>query len=160
MSLAAPGTDIGAITPASLESVVAFQNALLEFPQVEMPVRNVLHGGMYARTIKVPAGVIGVGVYIQVPTILIVSGDVTIYANEQAMRVTGYQVLAASAHRKQVFHAHQDTEVTMLLASNATSVEQAENEFTNEPQMLVSRGHEHINSSIITQGERPCLESQ
>jgi len=90
------------------------------------------------------------GAFIQVPTTLVVSGNVTVYANDQAYEIDGYQVLVASAGRKQVFVAHTDTNMTMTFATDAKTVEDAENEFTSEPDLLASRRHENLNTTIIT----------
>ena len=143
-------TKIALMSESALAKVTAVQDALLRMEQTKMAVQHVLHGGMYSRTIRIPAGVALAGAFIQVPTILIINGDASAYANDQMVRFTGYQVLVASAGRKQIFIAHTDTDLTMLFATDAQTVEQAENEFTSEPHMLASRGHEDINTTIIT----------
>jgi len=138
------------MSESAIEKVRLVQNAMLELPQVDLPVHHILHGGLYLRSLVIPAGVAIAGAFIQVPTTLVVSGNVTVYANDQAYEIDGYQVLVASAGRKQVFVAHADTNMTMTFATDAKTVEDAENEFTSEPELLASRRHENLNTTIIT----------
>lgn len=134
----------------AIEKVRAVQSAMLRLDQVAMPVHHVLHGGVYSRSLRIPAGVMIAGALIKVPTTLIISGRVTVWANDQTMEVDGYTVLAGSAGRKQVFLAHDDTDMTMCFATQATNVDDAEREFTDEWELLASRSHPHLNTELIT----------
>jgi len=150
MTALATNNRIAVMSESAIEKVRLVQNAMLELPQVDLPVHHILHGGLYLRSLVIPAGVAIAGAFIQVPTTLVVSGNVTVYANDQAYEIDGYQVLVASAGRKQVFVAHTDTNMTMTFATDAKTVEDAENEFTSEPELLASRRHENLNTTIIT----------
>ena len=150
MTALATNNKISVMSESAIEKVRLVQNAMLKFPQIDLPVHHILHGGMYSRSLVIPAGVAIAGAFIQVPTTLVVSGNVTVYANDQAYKIDGYQVLVASAGRKQVFVAHADTNMTMTFATDAKTVEDAENEFTSEPDLLASRRHEDLNTIIIT----------
>jgi len=137
MSVVRP--QIKAMSKDSLERVAAIEEHLMGLPQLELTTEHVIHGGMYARTIIIPAGAVITGVFIEVPTMLIVQGDTSVMVNDADVRLTGYNVIPASKGRKQVFVAHSDTVITMIFATQAKSVEDAENEFTNEADRLVSR---------------------
>lgn len=150
MTALATNNRIAVMSESAIEKVRLVQNAMLELPQVDLPVHHILHGGLYSRSLVIPAGVAIAGAFIQVPTNLVVSGNVTVYANDQAYEINGYQVLVASAGRKQVFVAHTDTNMTMTFATDAKTVEDAENEFTSESYLLASRRHENLNTTIIT----------
>jgi len=150
MTALATNNRIAVMSESAIEKVRLVQDAMLELPQVDLPVHHILHGGLYSRSLVIPAGVAIAGAFIQVPTTLVVSGNVTVYANDQAYEIDGYQVLVASAGRKQVFVAHADTNMTMTFATDAKTVEDAENEFTSEPELLASRRHENLNTTIIT----------
>lgn len=141
---------MSAMSAPALAKVRAVQDALMLVPQVQMAVHHTLHGGVYSRTLRIPAGVMIVGAQIKVPTTLIVSGRVTVWANDQTMEVDGYRVLLGSAGRKQVFVAHDDTDMTMLFPTRAATVDEAEREFTDEWAMLASRTHPDINTEIVT----------
>lgn len=150
MTALATNNRIAVMSNSAIEKVQLVQDAMLKLPQVDLPVHHILHGGMYSRSLVIPAGVAIAGAFIQVPTTLVVSGNVTVYANDQAYEIDGYQVLVASAGRKQVFVAHTDTNMTMTFATDAKTVEDAENEFTSESYLLASRRHENLNTTIIT----------
>jgi hypothetical protein len=130
------------IRPMTLEAigkVRALEHAVRALPQVEVPIEHVLHAGMYARTARIPAGVIVTGAYIRLATVLIVSGDVTVDTGDGPARLTGYHVVEAAAGRKQAFITHTDTALTMLFPTQARTVEEAESEFTNEADRLTTR---------------------
>lgn len=140
--------------PAMSESAIAKVNALADFSrqheQVKIDTHHIIHGGMYGRTITIPAGVMLTGVLIKVPTILVVSGDCTVFADNKSFRLSGFHALPASANRKQAFIAHSDTTMTMILASDAMTVEQAEDQFTDEGDQLFSRNEDAKNFINIT----------
>jgi len=153
MTALATNNKIAVMSESAIEKVRLVQDAILKLPKsclVDFPVNHIIHGGSYCRSLMIPAGVMLVGAHIKIATTLIVSGCVTVYANDQAYEIDGYQVLVASAGRKQVFVAHTDTNMTMTFATDAKTVEDAENEFTSEPDLLASRRHEDLNTTIIT----------
>lgn len=140
---------IAPATDQAIEGVRAVEEASMQLPQIEIVTHHVLHGGMYARTIRIPIGAIITGVLIKIPTMLILSGDVTIFSDEK-IRLTGYGVIPGSAHRKQIFIAHADTDLTMIFPSDAKTVEEAEAQFTDEVDLLVSRTSGDRDVIIIT----------
>ena len=133
-----------------VEKVGAIQNEVLKLEQVKMATDHILHGGMYARTIMIPAGVILTGALIKVATVLIVSGDALVYREGKAHEIVGYNVIAASKHRKMAFVARSDTYLTMIFPSKADSIAQAEEEFTDEAHILFSRANDALNNITIT----------
>lgn len=130
----------------SLEKVRALESLAIQQPQVEIDTQHAFHAGAYARTIKVPAGVMITGALIKIPTVLIVSGKTTIYVGEKTIEVDGYEVFTAAAGRKQAFLAHTDTYITMVFASDATTIEEAESQFTDETELLGSRRESSTNT--------------
>lgn len=141
---------IPAMTGDEIARVRALEVLLKRLPQQDVPTDHVIHGGMYARTVMIPAGVVITGALIDVPTILIVDGDATVNTGDGAARLTGYRVLAASAGRRQAFVAHADTHLTMIFATRADDVAQAEGEFTSEADLLLSRQPGATNHITIT----------
>lgn len=115
------------------------QDYMLQLPQVEIETTHHLHAGLYARTIRIPAGVVITGALICIPTLLILSGHATVFIGGESVELVGYHVLPGQAGRKQVFRAHADTDLTMLFATQASTVEEAEAEFTHETDSLASR---------------------
>lgn len=150
--LAVADTRIAPMTPDDIQLVRDLETLTEQMPQVDIETHHVLHAGMYARTIRIPAGVVLTGALIEVDTVLIIHGDTDVYIGDRSVRLTGYHVLQASQGRKQAFYAHADTHVTMVFPTQASTVEQAENEFTNEADRLLSRRQPE------KQGELPCPE--
>ena len=125
------------------ESAVAkvreFESLMRQSPQQEIGTEHVIHGGMYARTVLVPAGVVITGTEIKLATMLILQGDALANTEDGAIELHGYNVIPASAGRKQAFVALTDTWLTMIFPTSAQTVEQAEDEFTDEAHMLLTR---------------------
>jgi len=122
-----------------VDSVREFENFVLGLPQEHIPTDHVFHAGMYARTIKIPAGVVLTGAEIKIPTILIISGDTLIYGEKGPVRYSGYHVCLGQRGRKQAFCALSDTYLTMLFPTDATTTDEAERQFTDEYEKLFSR---------------------
>ena len=111
-------------------------------PQVSMPVRHFIHGGMYARTITIPPSVRITGALIKVETILIVSGNCTVCIGDDVAEIDGYHVFACAAPRKQAFVARTPTDLTMLFPTSEIDVKKAEEQFTDEWRLLTTRTNE------------------
>lgn len=128
--------------PASEQTIKRLQDAeskLLTAEQIDLATHHVLHGGMYARTIRIPAGVILTGALIKRATVLIFNGHADALVGDEWAEVNGYGVICGSAGRKQVFITRSYVEMTMLFPTQATTVEEAEREFTDDADRLMSR---------------------
>jgi hypothetical protein len=148
---------IDTMSPAAIDQVRRLEDAALQLPQVAIETGHVLHAGLYARTIRIPAGVLLTGALIRIATLLVVEGDVVVFVDGEPLELTGYHVLPAAAGRKQALLARADTHLTMIFATRATSVAEAEAEFTDEADRLASRRQGRRNVVIIT-GEHACQE--
>ena len=142
-------TAIQTMSRDALANIGEIEAAIMGEPQVEVQIDHTLHAGLYSRTAKLEAGTIIAGALIKTPTLIIVSGDCLVHTGDAMIRLTGYHVIEASAGRKQVFVAVEETFITMLFATDATTVEQAEEQFTDDYARLQSRH----------QKEMTCLES-
>lgn len=133
-------TTIGAMSPSTIDKVSQLEAlSLAALPQVSIPTGHVFHAGVYARTVKIPAGVMITGALIKIPTLLIVSGDCVVHVEGGPVELHGYHVLQAAAGRKQAFVALTDTHLTMVFPTAAKTVEEAEREFTDEYERLQTR---------------------
>lgn len=139
---------IPAMSAKAIRAVRMLEERVLALPQVKIETRHVLHAGMYARTVCVPAGVLITGAHITIPTVLIVSGHASLFIGDDDVELKGYAVVPASAGRKQAIYAHADTLLTMLFPTDACSVDEAEQQFTDEPERLRSRDEaNHVTST-------------
>jgi hypothetical protein len=140
--------------PAMREEAIATirkgEDYMLTQPQVAITTHHVLHGGMYLRTICLPKGVALTSALFKIPTAVILSGDVRVFVGDEKIDFVGYHVLPASAGRKTGYLAFEDTMVTMVFPTKATTVEQAEAEFTDEAERLFSRRGENV---VVITGE-------
>lgn len=134
-----------------VDKVRGLESHLAQMPQVSIATQHHFHAGLYARTIRIPAGVMLTGALIRIPTLLIVSGHVTVFIGGEARELVGYHVLPGQAGRKQAFLAHADTDLTMTFATQAKTVQKAEEEFTTETDLLLSR--QQATNSIYISGE-------
>jgi hypothetical protein len=132
-----PSPALVAPDPQILQRLRDLDAAMLALPQTEVTIDHLIHGGMYARTAHVPADTVVSGVALSRATVLVLNGDVTVFTGAEAVRLTGFHVLPGSAGRKQLFRTHAETHMTMVLPSSAQSVDEAEHEFTGEPELLM-----------------------
>lgn len=130
---------IPSMSKAAIDKVREMETLAFKMPQVQLDTTHVLHGGMYARTVRLPAGVMITGALIKVASTLIIQGDVLVYTGDETRLLEGYNVLPAEAMRKQAFVAKTEAHLTMIFPTNAQTIEDAENEFTDEAGLLMSR---------------------
>lgn len=131
---------IAPMSEAAIDLVRKFEEFSITCPQAYLETTHVLHGGMYARTLMQSANTIMTSALVKVETILTVNGDVSIYVGDDApIHVNGHHVLAASAGRKVAIFAHSDTWMTMTFPTDATTVEEVEEQLTDEAHLLYSR---------------------
>lgn len=123
-----------------LDRVRRLEQAARKHPQLKIPMQHYLHGGMYVRTCRIPAGVMITGALIIIETNLVVDGHAIIHTGERWVESTGYKVIPASAHRKQIFIALSDIYLTMFFPTEAKTVRDAEEQFTSEADLLQNRG--------------------
>jgi len=116
---------------------------------IDVPTEHVIHGGMYTRTILMPAGMVLTGALLKVATVVIVTGTAAVLAGDVWLRLEGYNVIPASAGRKQVFVSYTPVIITMAFPTRAKTVEEAEAEFTDEADGLLSR-RQDANRVVIT----------
>ncbi len=131
---------VRAALASNIESVAGVRRleaaSLAELPQVNLAVKHFIHAGVYVRTVEIPANGMITGVEIKIPTVVIVSGSVYVSGGQF---FGGYHVLPAAPGRKQAFFSPGGAHLTMFFATKATTVEEAEAEFTDEPHLLQTR---------------------
>lgn len=135
---------------SAIEKVRNLEVAVLKAPQIKIDTDHVIHAGVYARTIEMKAGTVLTGALIKIATTLIVNGHVVVYIGGEPRELRGYHVIAAAAGRKQAFVAISDTNLTMIFATSAKSVVEAEDKFTDEGAQLFSRRADYKNTITIT----------
>lgn len=128
-------------TPAYIEKLIrqASEKIKPHESSFRCEMEHNLHAGMYARTARVAPGMAFTSVMIKIPTLVIVHGECCVFVDGEWNILSGYNVLEASAHRIQAYATFGDTQITMIFPSNAKTVKEAEQEFTDEAADLLSR---------------------
>jgi hypothetical protein len=126
-----------------LANLTGIQEKLLALPQIDVQTDHVIHGGMYVRTIRLAPDVVLMGALIKISTVLIVSGRTKVFTGDGWIELAGYHVIPARAGRKQIFVTQEETVITMIFRTEAQTVEQAEEEFTDEAELLMSKNSEN-----------------
>ena len=68
------------------------------------------------------------------------AGDFAMTCGGRTVRLKGTHIFRASAGRRQIFVAYEDTTISMSFATRAKTLLEAEAEFTDETDLLMSRG--------------------
>ena len=148
---------VPAISAETLVKVDRLEQLMLQEQQVSIDTEHLIHGGMYARTIRVPAGFLFTSALVKRASILIVNGPFQVLISEGVTAdLEGYNVIPASAGRKQVYLARGPLELTaiFLLKAETTAIDprqavaEAEAEVTDDAVRLASR--RQGNNDIIT----------
>lgn len=140
MSLALIDKTLPPTTPEIMEKIALVEARIRPHEHtLRVEMEHALHAGMYARTCRLAANQVITSVLIKIPTLLIVNGDCVVLAGEGWKEMKGYNVLSALARRKQIYVTLGETEITMIFPTNAQTVEEAEDEFSDESANLLSR---------------------
>ena len=123
----------------SREKVERLEALILQTPQVDLKTTHCLSGGIYARTIIIPAGTILTGAAHKKDHINIMQGDITVSTDEGMKRLIGQHVMATKAGNKRVGLAHADTIWTTVCHTNLTDIEAIEEELVEESETLQTR---------------------
>ena len=150
MDIVSTGSKIPAQTKDGLKAIYALEDLVLKCPQHELETHHVIHGGMFARTVHMKADEVMTGALINVPTMLIINGDAKVLIGSTAKIFTGFNVIPASAGRKQAFVALTDLDLTMIFSTSAQTIADAEEEFTAEAHRLISRQENALNFITVT----------
>jgi hypothetical protein len=143
---------LAAMSPDLVASLRLLQKSRMELPQEPIRTEHILHAGMYVRTVRIPPGIEIIGCTYKVPTMLIVHGVTMVFTGDSWVMLEGHHVIPADSGRKQIFYTLSDTVITMIFATKAQTIEDAENEFTDEADCLMSRRAGEFDSITITGG--------
>jgi len=123
----------------SKKSINEFEAMLLQLPQVDLPITHTLSGGMYARTMSIPAGVAVTGATHKKDHLCVIVGDISATTDNGVERLTGYNVIAAKAGIKRAVFTHSDTTWTTICKTDLVCIEDIEEELVEESDRLMTR---------------------
>lgn len=100
------------------------------FTQLDIPVKHYFGGGVYAREMTVPAGVLLTGKIHKFEQINILSkGEVSVLLSDGWHRVRAPYTVVAPAGSKRLFYAHEESVWTVFHGTKEKDVEKIEQEF-------------------------------
>lgn len=121
------------------KSMATLKTHLLKLPQLMIETKHLIHGGMYARTIFIPAGTVLTGAKTNLKNICTVSGDISVSTDAGVVRLTGYHVIPANAGYSRAGFAHADTYWTTVFMTTNDDLDAIENEITDDVDTLQTR---------------------
>ena len=98
----------------------------LKAPKPGIKIHQLLHAGCYVRTAFIPKDTVFVSCQLQVPTVLVVSGDCVMSDTDKAVRIQGYEVLTGARMRQGIIRTFEDTYMTAFFATDAKTTQEAE----------------------------------
>lgn len=126
-------------SPETMDKLTLVHGLLRRISDVTIATEHILHAGMYIRTIRLEAGIVMMGALVKRPTVLIVNGPTRVLEGDDWIELDGYNVFTGYAGRKQLFATRGLVEMTLIFATSARTVEEAEADFTDEAGELMSR---------------------
>lgn len=124
---------------AERADIERLESLVLQLPQVDLRTEQALSGGVYARTIHIPAGTVLTGATHKKDHINVVIGDITVSTDDGMKRLTGYHVIPTKAGMKRAGFAHADTVWTTLCATELDDFAAIEDELVVESDRLQTR---------------------
>lgn len=137
-NVTAVNSSIKAMSDEHIEKIKKLEMVAATLPQLPLSTAHTLHAGVYIRTLDIPPGVLVVGALIKIPTCVIIQGNILVETGEEVVKLSGYNIFEAAAHRKQAVVSLSDCHVSMIFATAAKTVGEAEKEFTDEVENLMT----------------------
>jgi quercetin dioxygenase-like cupin family protein len=125
------------------------QATMAAMPQVDLQTTHALSGGVYARTVFIPAGCVVVGATHKQDHVCIIDGDIETILEGEQRRITGRVVINGTKGVKRAVVAHEDTLWTTVCATELTDLDAIEAALVEEPELLQTR--------LMIEGGRACL---
>jgi len=121
------------------ESMIEFEKALLELPQIKLEAKHYFGGGMYARELVMPKDSAVTGkIHIKEHICIISYGDVTVRSDDEIVRLKGPCTFVGKPGSKRALFMHEETMWTAIHTTDKLTVEDAEAELvTNDYQQYL-----------------------
>lgn len=130
--------DLQSTSAEGKQRLARLREVMETLPPVHLPTIQKLYAGCYSRTLFIPAGSVVESVEIKCPTQLVVIGHARFSDGDHTTEVNGAQVFTGLPWRKGACYAISDVVTVMFFASNAKTFAEAEREFTNEVDDLLT----------------------
>lgn len=93
------------------KNILDYENFAKSLPQICIPVKHTIHGGMYAREITIPKGTFITGQIYKFDHLdIMLSGDITVSTEDgESKRINGHNVFQGESGKKRAGYAHENT---------------------------------------------------
>lgn len=109
--------------------ILAFEQKMLECPQIYLPVNHIFGGGSYAREMFIPKDTIATGKIHKYEHMNIISkGEITLVTDEYTRRLVAPYIFVSLPGTKKLVYAHEDTVWVTVHATEETDIEKLEAE--------------------------------
>lgn len=105
------------------DHVQRLEDALVQLPQVDCPVRHHFGPGVYMREMTIPKGVTAVGAVHRTEHLSIVCGHCLVTTDEGVKELQGYATVHSRAGAKRAAYALEDTIFTTIHPTTETDLE-------------------------------------
>jgi quercetin dioxygenase-like cupin family protein len=114
----------------SLKRVLDLEDAIAQMPeQVTFEPKHYFSGGVYARELFIPKGVVVTGqVHKGDHLFFVMSGDLEVMTDDGVKRIKGPSIMLGKAGIKRVAYAYEDTICVAVHATKQTNVSAVEDE--------------------------------
>lgn len=138
--------------PANMrERILRLESAMLEQPQVELPVTHHFAPGMYARELFIPKGTLLTGkIHKTAHLNIILCGDISVLTEHGIERIIGPCTLMSSAGIKRAGFAHEDTRWMTVHATHETDLAKLEEE-------LIAKDYAALGETVKIKEDLLCL---
>jgi hypothetical protein len=93
----------------------------------DLPVRHEVHGGMYARELFIPEGVVLTGkIHLEDHICILSQGDLSVMTDDGIKRLQAPAIFNARAGLKKIGYAHKNCTFTTVHATNLTAIDELE----------------------------------
>lgn len=130
---------LAVLSNPSAESIDRYESYLYKLAQVDFQTTHTISGGLYSRTIFIPAGVSLVGATHSKDHVNVMVGDITVTTDTGMKRITGFNVFPTKAGMRRVGYAHSDTYWTSVIRTDETELSKIEEDITPDSQKLQTR---------------------
>jgi hypothetical protein len=124
------------------DKIAAAENIILSAQQIELEVIHHFSPGIYAREMRIPAGVVLTGMIHKTEHLCILNGDIEIASEQGSGRYTGYHTFLSKPGVKRIGSTYADTVFTTIHATLETDVAKLE-------EMLVVETYEQYEAFLL-----------
>lgn len=114
------------------DNILKWEDYALTRPQVDIPIKHHIHGGMYIREAVIPAGLVITGqIYLFDHFDIMVSGDITVSTDTgETKRLTGYNLFEGLSGKKRAGYTHEETVWITIHAADGEDGDQIQESIT------------------------------